>query len=214
MSFRKDSPDNLSRYIYLSLQENYFSVFFFWAEDACLMVNEIHRVARRLKKDRKERGNAGTRYNFFRYERKVSQNYYRDVNLLSGYLHILSKNFMIFRRKTCRKNFMTSVSQVRSLSLSSLKRLFRNAIRGRVDICCLYRAYKQIQAHYSCMRPKCTKFSHGTGGHVGDTRAPARRCVLCLFLAEMCHMSLAPPFLVKSNGDTEVGKPGTSAICQ
>lgn len=99
---------------------------------------------------------------------------------------------------------MTSVSQVRSLSLSSLKRLFRNAMRGRVDICCLYRAYKQIQAHYSCMRPKCTKFSHGTGGHVGDTRAPARRCVLCLFLAEMCHMSLVPPFLVKSNGDTEV----------
>lgn len=71
-------------------------------------------------------------------------------------------------------------------------------------ICCVYRAYKQIQAHYSCMRPKCTKFSHGTGGHVGDTRAPAQRCVLCLFLAEMCHMSLVPPFLVKSNGDTEV----------
>lgn len=99
---------------------------------------------------------------------------------------------------------MTSVSQVRSLLLSSLKRLFRNTMRGRVDICCLYRAYKQIQAHYSCMRPKCTKFSHGTGGHVGDTRAPTRRCVLCLFLAEMCHMSLVPPFLVKSNGDTEV----------
>lgn len=58
--------------------------------------------------------------------------------------------------------------------------------------------------HYSCMRSKCTKFSHGAGGHVGDTRGPAQRCVLCLFLAETCHMLLVPPFLVKSNGDTEV----------
>lgn len=100
---------------------------------------------------------------------------------------------------------MMSVSQVRSSLTIILKTsLIRNAMRGRVDICCVYRAYKQIQAHYSCMRPKCTKFSHGTGGHVGDTRAPARRCVLCLFLAETCHMSLVPPFLVKSNGDTEV----------
>lgn len=32
----------------------------------------------------------------------------------------------------------------------------------------------------------------------------ARRCVLCLFLAETCHMLLVPPFIVKSNGDTEV----------
>lgn len=41
---------------------------------------------------------------------------------------------------------------------------------------------------------------------MGKTRArvPALRCVLCLFLAETCHMLLVPPFLVKSNGDTEV----------
>lgn len=114
----------------------------------------------------------------------------------------LGANIFNFSRNKLQKKFYDEC-QARSLLLSSLKRL--SSAHARSSRYAVYRAYKQVQAHYSCMRSKCTKFSYGTGGHVRDTRAPKPgRCVLCLFLAETCHMSLVPPFLVKSNGDTEV----------
>jgi len=85
-----------------------------------------------------------------------------------------------------------------SLSLSFSNRYSRSS---RCMGCMRISKYR----HYSCMRSKCTKFSHG--GSRGRGRRASQRCVLCLFLAAACHMLLVSSFLkvsAKSNGDTEV----------
>jgi len=59
--------------------------------------------------------------------------------------------------------------------------------------------------HYSCMRSKCTKFSHGARDIMWETRAAQPSAAFYAFFSQKRVICCwFPPFLIKSNGDTEV----------